>query len=569
MVWRKNNRRFRNAQKWVELHPDEILLDVHNLPEFDEQQFEGRMERPISKRTFGALFVFLSIIGLFFLGRLGYLQIVKNAYYTKKSEQNSLQHIPIFAERGVMYDRKGIELAWNEVQTPGEPTVRNYIARGGFANLLGYVSYPAKDDKGFYWQTTTIGRDGAEKELDAKLAGTNGTQLIETDVSGQILSKNTIEVPTQGENVSLSIDADLEEVLFNGIKELAEQSGYRGGAGGIMDIETGELLAITSFPEYDQRILSQGGDKTKIKEYLTSPSRPFLNRMTEGLYTPGSIVKPFMALAALQENVINPQKIIISTGELRVPNPYYPGQFTIFKDNAVHGAVDMKRAIAVSSNVYFYEIGGGFGDQEGLGIDRIDKYMSLFGIGSKTGIDISGELSGAIPSIAWKAKHFPGDPWRIGDTYNTSIGQYGYQVTPLQMLRAVASVASRGYLATPTILKKSVTDTIKPQRLPIEDAYFSIVHDGMRRVVTEGTGGALQSGVIHVAAKTGTAQIKSNTRVNSWAIGFFPLEHPKYAFTVLMEDGPLVSSGATHAFKKVIQYIEQHPDEYREALSSS
>jgi penicillin-binding protein 2 len=178
--------------------------------------------------------------------------------------------------------------------------------------------------------------------------------------------------------------------------------------------------------------------------------------MTEGVYTPGSIVKPFLALAALHEGVITPEKVIYTTGELKIPNPYNPTNFTIFKDNADHGAVDMRKALEVSSNVYFYQISGGFGDQRGIGIANIEKYMKLFGVGSKTGINASDEIDGTIPSIAWKEKRFPGDPWRIGDTYNTSIGQYGFQVTPIQMLRAVAGLAARGTLVTRQLFQQNV-----------------------------------------------------------------------------------------------------------------
>ncbi len=217
----------------------------------------------------------------------------------------------------------------------------------------------------------------------------------------------------------------------------------------------------------------------------------------------------------------------------------------------------MKKAIGVSSNVYFYSIAGGFGDQKGLGIANIEKYVGMFGIGKKTGTNVGSELEGTIPSIAWKQKNFPGDPWRIGDTYNTSIGQYGFQVTPIQMLRAVSSIASRGTLVTPTIIMEQSLPT---QQLPFMTYQYDAVHEGMRMVVTEGTAQSLNNPIIHVAAKTGTAQIKQNTRVNSWSIGFFPYENPKYAFTVLLENGPKVSSGASNAFKPVVTLFAETPD---------
>lgn len=548
----------RKRRHVIELYPDEIMLDVRNIPAFDRQQFEGRLERPIAKRTLSVLWYVMVGITLIFGVRLVQLQIARTEYYAVKSEQNSLDHTPIIADRGVIYDRKGTELAWNTIDPLGGPAIRAYTTRPGFANILGYVSYPAKDSSGKFWQTQTIGKDGIEQVFNNILSGVNGTNLIETDVSGDIISQNTIESPIQGENLSLSLDADIQQALAQGIYDLAERSGYVGGAGAMMDIETGELFAFTTYPEYNQHILSDGSDKYTINGYLNSESRTFLNRMTEGTYTPGSIVKPFLALAALHEGVITPNKVLYTTGTLKIPNPYNPSAFTVFKDNADHGAVDMRKAIAVSSNIYFYEIGGGFGAQQGLGINNIEKYAELFGIGEKTGIDAGNEREGTVPSIAWKGKHFPGDPWRVGDTYNTSIGQYGWQVTPIQILRAIAGVASRGTLVTPTITK--VDTPIKATKLPFATEDYDVVHEGMRMVVTEGTGIALNTPELAVAAKTGTAQIKNNTRVNSWAIGFLPYDHPRFAFTVLMENGPKVSSGATWAFRPVVDLLIARPE---------
>lgn len=539
-----------------ELQPHDILLDVDNLPQFDRQQFEGRIERPIAQRSMRRLLFVMGCVAVLFVGKLALLQVGQHELYQKRSEQNSLDHIPVFADRGVVYDRNGVELAWNGLRSEISATAatsREYTTTPGFASLLGYVSYPAKDSKGNLWQHRVTGKDGVEKQFDEALAGKNGTKIIEINVSNEITSESTIENPTQGENISLAIDADIQAALYNGIKTVAEKSGYVGGAGAIMDVHTGELLAITSYPEYDSKVLSEATDNTRIKGYLQSPGRPFLNRVIDGVYTPGSIVKPFFALAALEENIIDPNKVIHTTGELRVPNPYAPGQYSVFKDNADHGDVDMRKAIAVSANVYFYYIGGGVAGRPGLGITNLEKYARLFGMGQKTGIDLSGELQGTVPGVAWKAKNFPRDPtWRIGDTYHTSIGQYGFQVTPIQMLRAVAGIASRGTLVTPTVIKKESGDDIKTETLPFSAGQFSVIHDAMRMTVTDGTAGILNISSMAVAAKTGTAQINNNTRVNSWAEGFFPLESPKYAFVVLMENGPKVSVGATHAVRPAI-----------------
>ncbi len=551
---------YRRSKKVIttELHPDEILLDVHNLPSFDRQQFEGQLEQPIRKRSLSMMFTFIAVIGVLFLSRLVYLQTFKHEYYALKSQQNSLDAIPLFADRGVIYDRNGVELVWNIRDEAIGLTKRAYTKAHGFANILGYVSYPAKDQKGFFWQERTIGKDGAEKEFDVTLAGTNGRKLIESDVAGNVVSEGSIEFPVQGENLNLSIDSRVQEALYGGIKDLATQSGYVGGTGLVMDVKTGELYAITSYPEFNSEIISEGTDKAIINGYLTSSAKPLLNRAIDGVYTPGSIVKPFFALGAQAEGVISPNKVIYTTGKLEIPNPYNPKLKTIFRDNANHGAVDMRKALAVSSNVYFYEIGGGFGDQKGLGIANLEKYARMFGLGEKTGVNLSGEREGNIPSIEWKAKKFPGDSWRVGDTYNTAIGQYGFQVTPIQMVRGIAGIASRGILQTPTILKSNNTNS--GIHLDVPDNFYTAVHEGMRMGVLEGTTVALKNETVHVAAKSGTAQIKNNTRVNSWAEGFFPVENPKYAFVVLMEDGPKVSSGAVHAFKSVLQVFVDNPE---------
>lgn len=552
MIWRRNRKIITS-----ELYPDEILLDVHNLPSFNRQQFEGQLEKPISKKSLNILFGFSILIAFVFIFRLVYVQLINGRYYAQKSEQNSFDTIPIFADRGVIYDRYGTELVWNESSEEQGLTKRSYTKAHGFATVLGYVSYPGRDNNGRFWQEKTIGKDGIEKEFDTLLSGVSGRKLVESDVAGNIVSEGAVEFPIPGGNVVLSIDSRMQEALYGGIKSLALQSGYIGGTGLIMDINTGELYAMTSYPEYSGEIISLGSDSIAINNYLKSSSKPLLNRAIDGVYTPGSIVKPFFALAALQEKLISPNKVIYTTGKLEIPNPYNPKLTSVFRDNANHGPVDMRKALAVSSNVYFYEIGGGYQTQKGLGIANLEKYAKLFGLGQKTGINLGGEREGNIPSIEWKAKKFGGDPWRVGDTYNTAIGQYGFQVTPLQMVRAIGAVASRGVLQIPTILKT----TVVPQgtRIDIEDGAYTVVWEGMRRSVLEGTTTGLKNDSIAVAAKSGTAQIRNNTRVNSWVEGFFPFEKPRFAFVVLMEDGPKISSGAVHAFKPVLDLITTNP----------
>jgi penicillin-binding protein 2 len=307
------------------------------------------------------------------------------------------------------------------------------------------------------------------------------------------------------------------------------------------------------------------GNSELIASYSTNEQTPYLNRTLAGQYTPGSIVKPFLAIAALNEGIIRPETTFVSTGALRLANPYSPGQFSEFTDWRAHGVVDLKKALAVSSNVYFYYIGGGFGNQEGLGITRIEKYMRLFGFGAATGITLEGERFGTIPSPKWKEETFPSDPiWRIGDTYHTSIGQYGFQVTPLQVVRAVATIANGGRLLTPRIESEKTPYTMR--QLDIPEDYLRIVRSGMREAVVEGTAKGLDLPYIKIAGKTGTAEVgTSKDHVHSWSTGFFPYENPRYAFVVLMEHGPRKNViGATYVMQQFIDWLHANAPEYLE-----
>ena len=514
---------------------DEIFLDSKNLPNFNTQQFEGRLEKPIPKHSIFILGLFFICTAFIFMFKLGSLQIVRGEAFFKKSENNTLAKQPIFADRGLLYDRKESLLAWNtwdkdDTNRFSSPT-RSYITDPGFGLLLGYVSSPAKDSSGKYWQDNFIGKDGVEKSYNDRLTGENGVRITETDVSGEVQSENTVSQPKAGDNLKLSIDAEVQKQMYKSIASMASNVSFSGGAGVIMDIHTGEILALTSYPEYNPTILSFGQDKNTIDGYFSDKRKVFLNRAVSGLYTPGSIVKPFIAYGALAEDVISPLRQILSNGSISIPNPYFPDKKSVFKDHGVFGYVDMERAIAVSSDVYFYEIGGGFQDQKGLGIVNIDKYARIFGIAEKTGVDLGGEKSGIIPTPEWKAKTFKGDIWRVGDTYNTSIGQYGFQVTPLQMAKAVAGIATDGTMPVPHILLDDKSFESKKTSIPVDAEMMKVVKSGMRRVVTEGTGLALNLPSVKVAAKSGTAQVGlGNTNTNSWIVGFFPYENPKYSF---------------------------------------
>lgn len=564
-------KKFASRKRYDDINPEDIFLDSTNLPGFDEYSLEGRIEKPVEERTF--LFVKLVLL-LLILGlgvRLGVLEIHRGELYTQISENNRLEHTLVFANRGVIYDRNMFELASNAVKSgENDFASRIYADVEGVAHVVGYLKYPSKDSRGYYYDIEYHGRDGVERVYDEQIAGHNGIKLTETDVAGKVTSESVIEPPQDGLPLVLSLDAHVTEVLYKTIASLAESSGFVGGAGAIVDVETGEVLALTSYPEYNSNLLTSGGDDHAINKMLNDPAKPFLNRAISGLYAPGSIVKPIIALGALNEGLISPNKEIFSSGSISVPNPYDPTKPSIFKDWKAHGWTAMKEALAVSSDTYFYAVGGGYGDQKGLGIANIDKYLSLFGIGDKTGISLLGEASGVIPTPEWKKKTFDGDIWRLGDTYITSIGQYGTQMTPLEAVRFVSAIANGGKLLQFSILSREHSFE-KPEDpviriIDLVSGSWDVVRGGMREAVTYGSAVGLNFPYVEVAAKTGTAEVGSVKKyVNSWSVGFFPYENPKYAFAVVMERGPSTNTtGATYVMSRVIDWIHIYAPEYLE-----
>lgn len=560
-----NNRKIKNRSK-NEIQPDEIFMDSHNSPQFDIQQFEGRIEKPISRFSLFSVIGFFIFIIILFSSKVWVLQVRDGEIFNNKSENNRLRHSPIFATRGVIYDRNGIELAWNVPGDDSDVFFRKYINDEGFGHVVGYVQYPSKDSSGFYYREDFEGVDGIEKYFNDDLQGKNGLKLIEVDARGSIQSQNTIKAPKEGQNINLSIDSRIQSEMYKALKDISLRVGFQGGAGVMIDVNTGEIISMVSYPEFDSETMSSKKDTIKVKSFLNDPNKPFLNRVIDGLYTPGSIIKPYIALAALNEGVIDPQKQILSTGSISVQNQYYPDLQTIFKDWKAHGYVDMRHAIAVSSDVYFYEIGGGYKDQKGLGISRIEKYLKEFGFGNKIEGDTSSHFfsgaDGVIPNPEWKKINFDGEAWNLGNTYHTSIGQYGFQVSPIQIARALSSIVNNGVLRDPSIIKDQTGKIVHQIDIPPED--FLVIKEGMRLGALKGTGTSLNVPYVEAATKSGTAELgASKDKVNSWMTGYFPYKNPRYVFVMLMEKGSvhnLIGAGA--AMREVLDWMNINTPEY-------
>ena len=547
-----------------EIDPDEILLDSSNIPQYDRRQFEGRLEKPISRGTLYAVGGIFIVCVLAFLVQMVDLEVVHGAGYLGQSQNNLLRPVPIFASRGAIFDRNGVPLAWNiPAATTTEDAVpeREYATTAGLAHVLGYVQYPSKDNNGFYYQNDFSGVAGVEKYYNDQLTGVNGSRLVEVDAHGKAVSENVVQPPQAGEDITLSIDSRVQSELYQSLKGIADQYHFTGGAGVIMDVRTGELLAMTSYPEYSPQVMSDKTDIAAVKAELNDSSLPFLDRAIDGLYTPGSIVKPYIGMGVLNEHVIDPATIIHDTGSITIPDPYDSTQSTTFKDWKALGDLDFHHAIAMSSDVYFYTVGGGYGDQKGLGITNIDKYLGMFGFGEAVPDSFTTGPSGLVSSPAWKLATF-NEPWYLGDTYHTTIGQYGTQVTPVQIVRAVSAMANEGTLLVPTILNGDGPHVERTIDLPQAD--FDIVHQGMRLGVQIGTSVALNVPFVDMAGKSGTAELGvSRDNVNSWITGFWPYDDPHYAFAVTLEHGSVHNLiGAAAAMRNTVLWMGQNTPEY-------
>ncbi len=565
------NRRIRKSR---EIDPDEIMLDSSNIPNFDTSQFEGRIEKPISRMSLYLLGGVFAVIAVVVFIKAIDMQIIRGDEYVARSERNMLRPVPIFAGRGVIFDRNGVELAWNAPATASvAPTstdssnlvsTREYATSTGLSHLLGYVQYPSKDSNGFYYQEDFRGVSGSEKNFDYQLKGAAGSRLVEVDARGNTVSENVVRPPEQGQSVNLSIDSRVQSALYNNIRDIAERVGFEGGAGVIMDVNSGEVLAMTSYPEYSSQMMSDKTDQRAVKAALNDSRLPFLNRAVDGLYTPGSIVKPYMALGALSEGIIEPSTVIVTMGSISIPNPYDDTKSTLFRDWKNLGALDMRHAIAMSSDVYFYTVGGGYKDQKGMGIINIDKYLRMFGFGTTT-LDGTDSMlmnkSGTIPTPEWKKQTFD-ESWYVGDTYHTAIGQYGFQVTLMQIVRGVAAVANYGKVLTPTIVKGDAVNV--ESIVPIPKKHFDVVHEGMRLSTQIGTSVALNVPYVKIAGKSGTAELGvSKDKVNSWITGFWPYDKPKYAFVVTLEKGSVHNLiGAAAAMRQQLDWMEANTPEY-------
>lgn len=408
---------------------------------------------------------------------------------------------------------------------------REYINGPMFAHVLGYEGKIRKeelDDHPDYLFTDSIGKQGVERSYESILRGSHGREIVEVDSMGRVQKELGIIPPKPGNDITLTIDKDLSEKLYTTLADWFMENDLKAGAAIALDPRSGAIRALVSYPSFDNNLFSGGIEQSAYSALISDESRPLFNRAIGGEYPPGSTLKPVIAAAALAEHIVTPETSIESRGGINV------GKF-FFGDWKAHGFTDLRRAIAVSSDVYFYTLGGGYGGIGGLGMERMKQYEEKFGYGAKTGIDLTGEADGFLPDPEWKARKI-GERWYIGDDYNSSIGQGYITATPLQIVNSIAAIANGGTLYTPHVRSPEQSEPALPSRsVGISADILRVVREGMRETVTEGTAQSLQTLPVAVAGKTGTAQYGGKESTHGWFVSFAPYESPELALIVLVE----------------------------------
>ncbi|ODA44456.1 Cell division protein FtsI (Peptidoglycan synthetase) [Thermodesulfovibrio sp. N1] len=566
-----------------------------------------------NKFYMGLIFFIFFIIVI----RLFHLQIIKGEVYNKLSEQNRVRIIKIPAPRGIIYDRNGIPLVENipsfsvslspeytqnidikilsEILNIPEEEIankikkkpesiyipirikenltfkevamlearkseipgliieieikRHYVYKEATAHLIGYLgkiteehikNNPSFRELPSYFK---VGQAGLEYIYDDKLRGIPGEKVVEVDALGRELRLIKEIPPRKGEDLYLTIDAFLQESAYETLKN------YDGTFIAIKP-DSGEILALVSTPSFDSNLFVEGIDPKYWTALINNPKKPLLNKAIQGLYPPGSTFKVITALAGLEEGLITPEQILTTChGGLSF------GKWTFGcwrKDG--HGAVNLRRALAESCDVYFYELG------RILGINRISKYAKTLGLGSPTGFS-SDEKNGLVPDEEWKKKVLKTN-WFLGDTFNTSIGQGFLKVTPLQMALVMATIVNGGIKYKPTIIRNMQPEF---EKLNLNQNNLDIIKDALIAVVNEPSGTAAQarSNLIKFGGKTGTVQVVSKKvkekfsykhfEHHAWFIGFAPLDTPEIAFSVIIEHGGSGGAVAAPVAKNILE----------------
>jgi len=538
------------------------------------------------RRTIFLLFVFgISIFFFILLIKLFMLTVVKGDYYRRLSESNRIREIPIEPKYGTIKDRKGFVLAENRdaIVSKTQDFIRSeriYYFPEETAHIIGYRQFAdQKDIETDYCPRKLIpnervGKRAVEKLYDCELRGIPGKKLVEVDASGKKEGIVAVIPPTDGKTIQLALDIELQRAAFIALKG-------RRGVVIAMKPATGEILTFVSSPSFDPTFFEKGD--VRVSEIFNNVDKPMLNRITEGVYPPGSIFKPIVATGALEDGFFTEKTIVqddgfVMAGALRFGNWYF------LQYGKTEGSVDMLKALQRSNDTYFYKLG------EKMGPEKIQIWAEKFGLGSPIDIGFD-EAEGTLPSPFWKSEVLK-EQWYLGDTYNYSIGQGYLSTTPLQMAYALEPFGNNGVQCKPQFLKGAVPEC---KKLPIKQSTLDLISEGMKRACsTGGTGWPLfdfkiqnlearrqklegltgekkasmeaalnrnpaYSIPIQISCKTGTAESHAKSGIpHAWIQAYAPAEKPEIAITVLVEEGGQGSDVAAPIAKEILKtYFER------------
>lgn len=472
-----------------------------------------------------------------------------NDPYTPLIVKSGIEPEKAFAVREAEAELAGVRLVVEPVRRYGGQPVLSHIL--GYVGQVADYEYEELKSKG-YGMNDRVGKSGVELQYEEVLRGTPGYRQVEVDASGREISTLDSTPAVPGNSLVLSIDLDLQQKTAEILQ--AAMGDSLNAVAAVMDVHTGELLAMVSLPGFDDNLFTDITEE-QFRALLDDPRKPLVNHAISEVYPPGSTFKQITASAALQEGVANAGTTITSHGSITVPNEYDPSILYVFRDWSALGTLNFYGGVAMSSDVYFYYLGGGYYEDgvelfRGLGAERLAEYCRRFGLGRPTGVDLPGEAAGNVPDPEWKEREL-NEGWFIGDTYNFSIGQGYVTTTPLQMLQVTAAVANGGHVMLPRVVREIIDpagNTVVPfvprvtGETGVSDENLSVLREGMRQAVSWGTATTAAASAVSVAGKTGTAEFGPDLggghyATHGWFTGFAPANDPQVAVVVFLEKG--------------------------------
>lgn len=449
--------------------------------------------------------------------------------------------------------------------------IRDYQESNIFSHLMGYIGKINEEELNQkqgaskkYLLNDYIGKQGLELSYEETLKGINGQQQVEVDSSGRVKKIVKQDEPQAGNDIVLSIDKNFQIQLEKSVKEGAKVTGSNKAAAVALNPQNGEILGYVSLPSFDNNLFAKGITEKDYRQIANNQDKPLIDRVISGVYPPASTIKPVVASAALTEGLINENTTVEDKGSITVPNKYNPDIIYKFVGWNLQGLgpVNIYSAIAKSSDIYFYYVGGGFEEFPGLGEKKLEEYYKKFGMGEQTGIDLPNESPGLIPTPSWKEK-VKNEVWYLGDTYHMAIGQGDVLATPLQIANYTAIVANGGTFYKPHLVKKTINNQqnmiseTEPKIIRenfIPKAHIETVRQAMKETVESGSARMLQGLKVSAAGKTGTAEHSGSDKNHALFTVFAPFGNPEIVLTILIEEGGGGESAAVPIAKEVLEW---------------